>query len=105
MRGRDHAAADRTAAELEKSAPVAWPGFAEAAAAAAGCAALAEKDEKLPAAKRKALARAYGDRAMALLRKAAAAGFKDADRLKGDEFKPLGGREDFKELLAQMARK
>src|SRR5262249_55144680 len=48
----------------------------------ARCLAVVQKEEKLPEAKREELARAYGDQAMTLLRRAVTAGFNDVNYLK-----------------------
>jgi tetratricopeptide (TPR) repeat protein len=49
---------------------------------------------------------AYADRAMELLRVAVKAGFKDASHMARDkDLDPLRGREDFKKLLAELAKK
>jgi len=95
----DHAAAAAAVADLAKAAPADWSEQTAAAACLARCAGLAQKDEKLSAVKREELARTYGDRAVALLRQAIAAGRKDMDALKnGKDFDPLRSRDDFKRL-------
>jgi serine/threonine-protein kinase len=64
---------------------------------------LAEKDSKLPEARRKELARTYADQAMALLRQAVAKGYKDVAHMKKDtDLDPLRNREDFKKLIAEL---
>jgi tetratricopeptide (TPR) repeat protein len=103
---KDHARAARAAADAVAEAPATWPHYPAAAAALARCVPLALSDEKLPEAKRKEVAKGYGDRAVELLRKAMAAGFKDAESVrKAKEFEPLRGREDFTKLLAEMGKK
>ena len=48
----------------------------------------------------------YADQAMELLRKALKAGFQDAANMKKDtDLDPLRGRDDFKQLLAELAKK
>jgi hypothetical protein len=72
----------------------------------ARCVPLAEKDAKLPEAKRKVLAQEYADRAMAALRQAVAKGYKDVEHTKKDsDFDPLRQRDDFKMLLATLEEK
>jgi tetratricopeptide (TPR) repeat protein len=96
----DHAGAAAAVADLVKAAPPGWSEQTAAAACLARCAGLAAKDEKLAASKREELARAYGDRAVELLRQAFAAGHKDVDALKNSkDFDPLRSRDDFKRLV------
>jgi tetratricopeptide (TPR) repeat protein len=65
------------------------------------CVLLVEKDSKLTEAKRKELAKTYGDQAMQWLQEGLKKGYKDTAALEKDaEFSPLRGREDFKKLLA-----
>jgi tetratricopeptide (TPR) repeat protein len=93
-------------ADLVQSAPAGWTDYHLAAACLGRCAGLAEKDETLPAAKREELARAYGDRAVELLRQGIAQGYKDGDYLKtAVEFQPLRSRDDFKKLVAELEKK
>jgi hypothetical protein len=74
-----------------------------AAAALAQAIAVVEKDDKLPEAKRLAQVRAYGDRAVEMLRQAIANGYRDALRLEKDtDLDPLRSRRDFKELLEKL---
>jgi hypothetical protein len=50
--------------------------------------------------------REYADRAMELLRKAVKAGYQDAAHMKKDtDLDPLRGRDDFKQLLAELEKK
>ena len=73
------------------------------AAVLARCAGLAQKDSKLPEARRNELAHAYGDRAMELLRRARQAGFKDQGYLKNNkDFDSLRARADFQELVREL---
>jgi serine/threonine protein kinase/Flp pilus assembly protein TadD len=69
------------------------------------CVALADKDTKLPEGKRRQLARAYGERAMAQLRQAVAKGYKDVGHMKQDkDLDSLRSRMDFQKLLAKLER-
>jgi serine/threonine protein kinase/Tfp pilus assembly protein PilF len=72
------------------------------AAFLARCVRLAEKDDKLPDARRKELTQGYGDQAMALLRQARSAGFRDVAYLKTRDFDSLRGREDFRQMLRDL---
>jgi hypothetical protein len=66
----------------------------------------AEKDTRVPEARRKQLARGYADQAMDLLRQAVKAGQNNVGDLKGDpDLDPLRGREDFKKLIAELEAK
>src|SRR5262249_4053696 len=66
-------------------------------------AARAQKDEKLPQAKREELARTYGDQVLVLLRRAVAAGFNDVSYLKTTaDFDALRTRKDFRQLLDEL---
>jgi hypothetical protein len=69
------------------------------------CIPLAEKDAKLPQARRQELAKSYGDRAVQALRQALAKGYKDAAHMKKDtDLDPLRQRDDFKKLLAELEK-
>jgi serine/threonine-protein kinase len=69
------------------------------------CAPLAAKDEKLPEARRRELAKEYADRALARLRQALGKGFRDAALMRKDpDLDPLRQRDDFKELLADLEK-
>jgi serine/threonine protein kinase/tetratricopeptide (TPR) repeat protein len=98
----DHAGAAEAAADLGRVAPD--PAYAyKAAGFFSRCIPLAEKDAKLPEAKRKDLAKSYADRAVEALRQAVAKGYKDADHLKKDpDLDPLRERDDFRQLLAEL---
>jgi tetratricopeptide (TPR) repeat protein len=77
-----------------------------AAAFLGRCAGLAARDQGLPEEQRQALARAYGDRAVALLREAVRDGFTDAAVLRtAPAFAPLREREDFARLLRELEQK
>jgi tetratricopeptide (TPR) repeat protein len=66
---------------------------------------LAERDSKLPEAKRRELARQYTNQAMNFLRKAVQAGWKDVAHMKRDpDLDPLRSRADFQRLLADLER-
>jgi serine/threonine-protein kinase len=104
--GRDHAGAAKAVAEAIAGAPANWPQFPVAAALLARCVSLAQADGKLDEKARKEIANGYGDQAVALLRKAATAGFRDAEALrKAKEFASLQEREDFQKLLEGMGKK
>jgi serine/threonine-protein kinase len=67
------------------------------------CSALAEKDTKLPQARRQELAGSYAEQALAALRQALAKGYKDLANLKKDkDLDPLRSRDDFRKLLAKL---
>jgi eukaryotic-like serine/threonine-protein kinase len=73
------------------------------AAILARCAGLAQKDNKLPEARRSELAQGYGDRALELLRRARHAGFKDLASLNNNkDFDPLRARADFQQLVREL---
>jgi hypothetical protein len=100
----EHAAASVLAEQLLKDAgeDKATDGY-EATCLLARCAHWAEKDKKLPVAKRKELAAVYDDKAMAALRQAIQGGYDDLARLKQDtQLAALRGRADFKKLLAEL---
>jgi hypothetical protein len=72
----------------------------------AGCARLAAQDEHLPESKRRELAAAYGERALAALRQAVEKGAKEVAQMKKDpSLDPLRSREDFQKLLAESEAK
>ena len=81
-------------AELTKSAnwnPGQWYNFACVYAIASGK--IADKQQE------------YADRAMELLRKAVKAGWNDAAHMAKDtDLDPIRGREDFKKMIAKLAR-
>jgi tetratricopeptide (TPR) repeat protein len=100
----DHAAAARAAAETPRPpAPDEWADRYWAGILAR-CIPLAEQDSTLPVEERQALARAYGDRAMVLLRSSAQRG--SAPRLpplKADpKLAPLRSRADFQQLIREV---
>ena len=62
-----------------------------------------KQDPKTPGTDATRLANDEADRAMARLKQAVAAGYKDADHMKKDkDLDTLRDREDFKELLAEL---
>jgi eukaryotic-like serine/threonine-protein kinase len=72
----------------------------------AQCAALADKDSRLSAEKRKELAQSYADRAVEMLREAIRVGFQDAKHMKNDpDLDPLRLRDDFKKLVSELEAK
>jgi serine/threonine protein kinase len=99
----DHAGAATAAADLARVAADPAGDAYKAAGFLSRCIPLAEKDAKLPAAKRKELAQSYADLALEALRQAVAKGYKDAANLKKDtDLDPLRGRGDFQKLLAEV---
>jgi tetratricopeptide (TPR) repeat protein len=104
VRLRDHAAAAQAAAEMARPSGPDEGVDRFAAGILARCIPLAEQDSALAVEKREALARAYGDQAMALLRqgfrRGAGPGLR---RLKGDpNLAPLRPREDFQKLVRDL---
>jgi tetratricopeptide (TPR) repeat protein len=105
LRLRDHAAAADAAEALARHAVDPAADAYNAARRLAYCATLAASDPGLPEADRAEVAGRYADRAVALLRRAAASGYRDATYIKRDDFlDPLRGRDDFRRLLAEMER-
>jgi serine/threonine-protein kinase len=99
----DHAGAAEAAADLARVAFDPAGDAYKAAGFFARCVPLAEKDDKLPEARRKELAQSYADQALAMLRTAVARGYKDLANLKKDsDLDPLRGRDDFRKLLAEV---
>jgi hypothetical protein len=99
----DHAAAARAARETPRtSGPDEWDRFW--AGILARCIPLAEQDSTLAAEESEALARAYGDEAMALLRQGSRRGSgPGSDRLKADpNLAPLRQRADFQKLVRDL---
>jgi hypothetical protein len=92
--------AAKTAGELASAFPKGNQERIRAASLLARCVPLAEKDAKLPEAKRKELARSYGDRAVILIKEAIRLGFKDIESLKKEPaMAALRAREDFQLLV------
>jgi tetratricopeptide (TPR) repeat protein len=101
----EHAAASTAAAELARIAAEPASDAYKAACFFSRCIPLAEKDAKLPQARRQELAKSYGDRAVQALRQALAKGYQDAAQLKKDkDLDPLRGRNDFRKLLAELEK-
>jgi serine/threonine protein kinase/tetratricopeptide (TPR) repeat protein len=102
----DHAAAAVAAEELVRAAFEPGPDLYSAAGFLARAASAAENDGRLPADQRRQSAQAFADRAVALLRQAAAQGYREEKRLQEDKaLDPLRPRPDFQELLAGTAVK
>jgi tetratricopeptide (TPR) repeat protein len=103
----DHAEAAALLAELDRVAPCRRdvPGRVppeRAAELLAGCVAAADRDATLPESRRRQLTREYGDRAMALLNRAADQGYRDHRALADAPFTPLHPRADFQGLLRRL---
>jgi tetratricopeptide (TPR) repeat protein len=104
LRKGEHAAAARTAEELHRLYPDEPAEYRATAWFLTGCMRLAEKDSALSTEKRQAVVRAYGDRAVEMLRQAVQKGFNDLNHLQTDgNLDPLRGRKDFQQLLSEMA--
>jgi hypothetical protein len=102
----DHAEAAAEAEELARFGYEPANAFYRAAGLVSRCIPLAEKDAGLPEARRGEVARRYGERAVAFLRQAVQAGFKNAAGMKKDSaLAALRGRADFRELLAGLEGK
>jgi hypothetical protein len=70
------------------------------------CVPIVARHDKLDATQRKEAALFYGDAAMKLLRDAVSKGYKDVAHLKRDtDLDPLRQREDFRNLVAELAGK
>jgi hypothetical protein len=77
----------------------------EAARFLCACAIGVGLDTKLDEVKRKELAKSHADRALELLQRAVASGFKDAARIKRDPvFESIREGEEFKTLLAELEK-
>jgi hypothetical protein len=102
----DHESVPKCVADyLEMSANSAGATY-DAACYLSRCVPLAEKDGKLPEAKRKELARQYAERAVALLRQAFDKGWNNAEWLKQDkDLDPLRERADFEQCVADLSKK
>jgi serine/threonine protein kinase/tetratricopeptide (TPR) repeat protein len=102
---RDHAAAAETAAELPRIMPEGWREYQRAAGYLAYCVLLAANDPALSPEERACLKEGYADQAMTVLREAVARGYKDSGDLEKSPFPmALGGREDFRKLLAELKK-
>jgi hypothetical protein len=101
----EHAEAFKSAAQLAEAAVELAKDRYKAACVLAGCVPLAEKDGKLPAAGRQELAKEYADRAIAMLRRAIADGYKDASQMRKEPaLDALRDRDDFTKLLADLEK-
>jgi serine/threonine-protein kinase len=99
----DHAGAAEAAADLARIAADPAGDAALAAGFFSRCVPLAEKDAKLPEARRKELAQSYAEQALAALRQAVAKGYKDAANMRKDkDLDPLRQRDDFRKLLTEL---
>jgi tetratricopeptide (TPR) repeat protein len=99
----EHAAAAKTAAEAPRLYPDKGEQCLRAAGFVARCVSLAEKDTNLADDRRRSLAQAYADQAMAWLRQAVDKGSGKAEELSKDPaFAPLRSRADFKKLLQEL---
>ena len=101
----DHTASAATAVQLLQIAVDPPKDAYRAAGFLARCVSLAEKDTKIPEAKRKELARNYGDQAVAALQKAVQKGYADVVHAKSDkDLDSIRSREDFKKLVAELEK-
>jgi serine/threonine protein kinase/tetratricopeptide (TPR) repeat protein len=101
----DHRAAAGAATELLQAAVDPARDAYNGACFLALCVPLAGKDKELTEAKRTQMARTYADRAMAALRQAVRAGYKDAAHMKKDtDLDPLRNRADFRKLLSDLEK-
>jgi hypothetical protein len=102
----DHA---RAAAQVEEVAAhkdlpmeISYP----SASAYALCVSVIDKDAQLKTGERQQLSELYGSRAVALLRRAVLAGFKDVEQMKKDtDLDPLRTRDDFRLLISELEEK
>jgi serine/threonine-protein kinase len=102
----EHAAAVESTKPLVRYAYRPGGDIYDAACIVSRCVFLAEKDEALPEARRRELARSYADRAMELLSQAIANGYNDAAHIKDDkDLEALRGRADFQKLLQDLESK
>jgi tetratricopeptide (TPR) repeat protein len=102
----EYNSAATTAVKVQETLPEDGRGCFLGARILGRCAALAEKDAKVPADKRKAAAQEYADRAMAFLRDAVKKGFKDAKVVLTDaDLSGLRSREDFRKLVSELKEK
>jgi tetratricopeptide (TPR) repeat protein len=102
----EHAEAVKVAVALPQILPGKWQDHRRAASILAGCIPLAEKDHRLAPAKRQALARSYGAKALVQLREAITRGFTDTGDLKRDTtLTPLRNLEGFQKLLSLLETK
>jgi hypothetical protein len=101
----EHAAAAAAAEDLLRTGHDPENDPYHAAALVARCVPLAEKDVRLPPARRRQVACRYADRAVALLRQAIAHGYRDTGRLKKDkDLEALRSSSAFQRLLAELGK-
>jgi tetratricopeptide (TPR) repeat protein len=106
VRSGQHAEAIKSAANAPRLDPESWQEYLRAAEVAAQCVPLAEKDARLPEDRRRDLARAYADQAMAWLRQAVARGLNDPEQLtQQSAFGPLRSGADFLKLVQELRDK
>jgi serine/threonine protein kinase/tetratricopeptide (TPR) repeat protein len=102
----DHARLATTADELARFGHEPANDTFDAATMLASSVMLVSKDAAVGETKRKELAQNYGDRALALLRKAVERGFTDAARMKQDtRLEAIRARPEFQKLLATLEAK
>jgi tetratricopeptide (TPR) repeat protein len=101
IRLREHEEATTVIGEYLKLTPDSGPASFRASSFLARCAPLAAADARLTDDRRTHLAKAYADRAVALLRDATKRGHRDDQALTSDpSFNALRSRDDFRQLLA-----
>jgi hypothetical protein len=99
----EHAAAAATVRRLADDLPTSWDGWSRLAGLLGRCMKLARTDAALAADARAGAVKGYGEQALALLRKAAAAGLKDAAALRtADDLEPLRSGEEFREAFQKI---
>lgn len=99
----DHAALATEAEELARFGFDLAGDANQATGFVASCVLLSQRDEKLTESKRRQLASNYADRALVLLRRAIANGFRDSTNLlKNSDLDPLRNRPDFQKLLKEL---
>jgi serine/threonine protein kinase len=102
--GEQEAAA--AASRLPELAPDYWESHFMAGCLIAGCVPLAEKDIRLPKAKRYELANSYRDRAIVLLHTAIEHGLTDVDLVRDQVYlRPLYGSDNFNKLVNELEQK
>src|SRR5205823_3894217 len=109
MNTGDHAAASDAATELGRDLPAESPQWPRIAGFVARCVRLAREDPKLAADERAKVANSYGEQSLGILKRAIAAGFKDAAALKDSaDLQALRSgdwRAEFEKLVVQMEEK
>jgi serine/threonine protein kinase/tetratricopeptide (TPR) repeat protein len=102
----DHVAASATAGQLLQAAVDLATDPYNAACLLARCVPLVGQDSQQPETRRRELAKAYSDRAVAALRQAVQHGYKDLAHIQKDkDLEPLRSRADFQKLLAKLKEK